>query len=65
MNNTCEILNDIYQRLKDGEDIEKLIPYDMTNLNEDLRLELMILYKTHGKNKRRLEVIDKWFAENE
>ena len=60
LNKTCMIINDINQRLKDGEDIEELIPYDTRGMSDDLIFELICIYKKYGKNEQRLRSMNKW-----
>ena len=55
MSKDCNIIEDINKRLESGEDIEDLVPYDLSHASEDVRNELLMLYIKYGKNENRLE----------
>lgn len=55
MNKPCQTLKDIVDAIKRGEDVELVIPYDLTGFDEECRREIFALYLKYGKNEMRLK----------
>ena len=53
----CRIIEKINRRLMNGEDPERVIPYDVTGFPPQVRRELGMLYIKFGGNERRKAVV--------
>lgn len=51
----CKGLKEMKIAIANGEDIERVIPYNMDGYSHDCYIEALALYVKHGKNKERLE----------
>lgn len=53
----CRIIEKINRRLMNGEDPERVIPYDVTGFPPQVRRELGMLYIKFGGDERRKAVV--------
>ena len=53
----CRIIEKINRRLMNGEDPERVIPYDVTGFPPQVRRELGMLYMKFGGDERRKAVV--------
>lgn len=66
MNETdCKFIEKITERLHNGEDPEKVVPYDLQGLSAQCRREVYMLYlKFGGNEQRRASAREKYLHES-
>lgn len=63
MNDVCNTLEKIYKRFEAGEDIENIIPYDLSGFSKECIIEIFALYIKYGKNEERKAICKKGYDE--
>lgn len=53
--NRCKLIEDITNKIINGGDADKIIPYDIKSLPNDMKMEMIGLYLKYGKDERRKE----------
>jgi hypothetical protein len=51
-----DLMDQIGAALDAGEDLEELIPYDLSGFSENNRIQVLSIYITYGKDPARVEI---------
>lgn len=50
---------DFFDRLEAGEDIDDIMPYDLSGFTQSMRIQVLAMYATYGKDQARRELCRK------
>lgn len=50
---------DFFDRLEAGEDIDDIMPYDLSGFTQSMRIQVLAMYATYGKDQERRELCRK------
>lgn len=48
MSDTCIVIKHMLERIKNGESVERVIPYDMSGFTDECVIEMVALYVKYG-----------------